>query len=57
MYSQDYLIVLQGIAMKAYSVDVSLDVTDGNKFKSPLAFDAFDLSLGSDFDSFMEDLL
>ena len=57
MYSQDYLIVLQGIAMKAYSVDVSLDVTDGNKFKSPLAFDAFDLSLGSDFDSFMEDFL
>ena len=55
MYSQNYLTVLQGIAMTAYSVDIT--ATDSSDFKSPLAFDAHDLWLGNDFDHFMDNLL
>ena len=48
---------MQGIAMTAYSVDISASSSDSSKFRSPLAFDAHDLWLGSDFDHFMDNLL
>ena len=43
--------------MTAYSVDISASSSDSSKFRSPLAFDAHDLWLGSDFDHFMDNLL
>ena len=55
MYSQNYLTVLQGIAMTAYSIEIN--TSDSSKFKSPLAFDPHDLWLGSDFDHYMDNLL
>ena len=41
--------------MTAYGVDIQ--VKDSKDFKSPLAFDAHDLWLGSDFDFFLDNML
>ena len=46
---------MQGIAMTAYGVDIQSK--DPKSFTSPIAFDAHDLWLGSDFDYFLENML
>ena len=46
---------MQGIAMTAYGVDIQSKVP--NDFKSPLAFDAHDNWLGTDFDFFLDNML
>ena len=57
MSTQAHLTVLQGIIATTYSVDINASSSHSSDFKSPLAFDAHDLWLGSDFDHFMDNLL
>ena len=46
---------MQGIAMTAYGIDIQSN--DPKSFTSPLAFDAHDNWLGSDFDYFLDNML
>ena len=53
MDTQRAIILHAGVAHLAYGMALS----DRKDFKSPLAFDDYDLWFGSDFDYFMSELM
>ena len=55
MIQTNSLQTLTGLCMTAYGVDISSK--DSKDFKSPVAFDAYDLWLGDDYDYFLDNLL